>query len=376
MIKSDEYYGYVMDLPQTIPGQFQVAKINEWAAAKGVNVIKIYTEKSQNLELKASLESRSTLKSVLHLLEEGSTIVVYDFTIIYPADCHLPDFLKLLKDNNMTVYSACRDSDIFSYKEEGELRLKKFVPEGIDMPVEIDYTPSNIAYGYVRVSTDIQVTDGISLEAQEKEIRIKAASLNLVIVEIYRDEGKTGTNIERVGLQNVLSRLSSGQVLLTCSLSRISRNTRDCLNIVHDISGAGARLICISDNIDTSNPRSREAIAFQAFVAEQEVEMIKERVRSSMKLLKDGGRHVGRIPYGYRLKEGKGSGLKEDPDEQVIITKIKELVDNEQMSYSAIARKFQDEAVRFPGKSSKWVAATISRIYNRGPVAMKGRDNN
>ena len=60
------------------------------------------------------------------------------------------------------------------------------------------------AYIYTRVSTAIQV-DGYSLEAQEKTLRKFADAKDMVVVNIYSDEGKSGKDIEnRPAFQQML----------------------------------------------------------------------------------------------------------------------------------------------------------------------------
>ena len=44
--------------------------------------------------------------------------------------------------------------------------------------------------GYIRVSTSEQVTEGMSLEAQESKIRAWADANDAEVVEIVREEGK------------------------------------------------------------------------------------------------------------------------------------------------------------------------------------------
>ena len=86
---------------------------------------------------------------------------------------------------------------------------------------------------YKRVSTTDQVDSGASLEVQETKILEKVAELKGHLVEIYHDDGKTGTNMNRPGLNAMLARCSKGDIkyLIIYDSSRLSRETKDYLTI-------------------------------------------------------------------------------------------------------------------------------------------------
>jgi len=62
-----------------------------------------------------------------------------------------------------------------------------------------------------------------------------------------------------------------------------------------------------------------------AAVAELEAGIIKQRVKDAMEMKKEKGEFVGRIPYGWKLSNGKGSDLEEIPEQQQVITAIRQL---------------------------------------------------
>jgi len=86
---------------------------------------------------------------------------------------------------------------------------------------------------YKRVSTSDQVDSGASLEVQETKILEKVSELKGQLVEIYHDDGKTGTNMNRPGLNAMLARCSKGDIryLIIYDSSRLSRETKDYLTI-------------------------------------------------------------------------------------------------------------------------------------------------
>lgn len=87
--------------------------------------------------------------------------------------------------------------------------------------------------GYVRVSTADQKENGASLEVQETKILEKVAELKGQLDKVYHDDGRSGTNMNRPGLQEMLARCSKGDVryLVIYDSSRLSRDTKDYLTI-------------------------------------------------------------------------------------------------------------------------------------------------
>lgn len=248
-------------------------------------------------------------------------------------------------------------------------------------PREEDIVWTNRCYGYARVSTKHQVDDGMSLEVQHKKINAWAVMQDHELISIFADEGVTGTSIEpRKKLTALLETIKQGETLVTLSFSRLSRSARDFLNILYDLTMKGCRVVVINENLDTRSPYGKFCATMFSAVAELEADIISHRVTDAMNLKKEKGEFVGRIPYGWKLANGSGSGLVEIPEEQAIIKKIKELrasftLENKQYSYEAIAKRLNAEKIKPPGKATEWSYKQVSRIHNRGPVKTLGRSS-
>lgn len=87
---------------------------------------------------------------------------------------------------------------------------------------------------YIRVSTQHQVNEGQSLEAQEKLLRdYVAAHPDLILVDTYIDDGISGTKLdERDELQRLLGDVAAGRVdlILFTRLDRFFRSVRHLMN--------------------------------------------------------------------------------------------------------------------------------------------------
>jgi len=119
------------------------------------------------------------------------------------------------------------------------------------------------AIGYIRVSTEMQVNEGVSLDAQTAKIRAYCELNDLELVEIICDAGKSAKNTERDGLQKCLSMIASGeaQAIVVYKLDRLSRKVLDTLNLISEIESHGASLHSISEKLDTSSALGKPPMA-------------------------------------------------------------------------------------------------------------------
>ncbi len=60
------------------------------------------------------------------------------------------------------------------------------------------------AIGYVRVSTQEQATEGVSLDAQRDRLRSYCKLNGIRLIDIIADEGISGSTLDRPGLQAAL----------------------------------------------------------------------------------------------------------------------------------------------------------------------------
>ena len=79
------------------------------------------------------------------------------------------------------------------------------------------------AIGYVRVSTQEQATDGVSLDAQRDKLRAYCKVNGIRLIDIKADEGYSGSTLERPGLQAALQLVRRGRVntLIVAKLDRL-----------------------------------------------------------------------------------------------------------------------------------------------------------
>ena len=83
-----------------------------------------------------------------------------------------------------------------------------------------------VAFLYARVSTQMQANDGMSLGAQERDLKRAAELSGFTDVQILREEGRSGKSIKgRPVLRNALEKLDNGEAsaLFVTRIDRLAR---------------------------------------------------------------------------------------------------------------------------------------------------------
>jgi DNA invertase Pin-like site-specific DNA recombinase len=139
--------------------------------------------------------------------------------------------------------------------------------------------------GYARVSTQDQHLTG-QLEA------LKAAG-----AETIHREKISGARADRPQLVKLMASLKAGDVVLVTKLDRLGRSTRELLDLIERIGGAGAAFRSLGDPLfDTTSSQGRLVSTLLAAIAEFERELIKERTGDGRKRAMSKGVKFGRKP--------------------------------------------------------------------------------
>lgn len=217
------------------------------------------------------------------------------------------------------------------------------------------------AIGYVRVSTDKQAEDGVSLAAQIQKIEAWANLNDYTLIEIFRDEGISGATLDkREGINTALNKLKKGMAFVCYSLSRISRDTIDTIQISRRIEKLGADLVSLSEKIDTTGASGKMVFNMLAVLNQFERDQIAERTKFAMQYKKSKAQVYSPTPYGY---DRQGDVLVINPSEVQVILRIHRLV-REKVGLNEIARQLNADGI--PTKKNKiWRANTIFYLLQR-----------
>lgn len=150
---------------------------------------------------------------------------------------------------------------------------------------KIKTTPENKCnYAYARVSTDEQLIDR-QLELLSKH--------DIPYTHFFTDS-ISGTKRHRPGLDKLLERLEPGDVLFVESFSRLSRSTRDLLQIVEDLSARGIIIHSEKEDFDTNTATGKLMLTLMAALSQFERDILSERTREGLRAARARGHNGGR----------------------------------------------------------------------------------
>ncbi len=133
---------------------------------------------------------------------------------------------------------------------------------------------------YVRVSSMDQKVDRQLLACDDADF-------------IYIDK-MSGVSRDRPELARLFQDLQKDDIIVVKSIDRLSRSTKDLLDITENIKSAGANLKILDLNIDTSSPVGECVLTILGAIAQMERTTIRERTAEGIAIAKAQGKYLGR----------------------------------------------------------------------------------
>ena len=220
------------------------------------------------------------------------------------------------------------------------------------------------AIAYVRVSTEDQATEGVSIDAQRAKVAAWCLANDYELVEVFTDAGLSGGRADnRPALQAAIElACKTKAALIVYSLSRLARSTKDTIAIGEKLDKAGADLVSLSEKIDTTSAAGKMIFRMLAVMAEFEKDQIAERTRFAMAHKKSKGERFGTIPFGFDL--GSDGLLVDNVIEQQAVAAMKELRDRG-LSFRAIATELEARGITTKAGKAKWTHTAVKSILTR-----------
>lgn len=164
------------------------------------------------------------------------------------------------------------------------------------------------AVGYIRVSTQNQVEEGVSLELQQKKIAAYCELNDLDLTEVVVDAGISAKNVvARPGMCKIVDLIKAKQIqhFVVYKLDRMSRSVRDACELSELMNKNGVHMHSITEKIDTSTATGNLFFQIMACVSEWERKTIGERTKAALQCKKSNGEQVSfHAPFGYEHIEG------------------------------------------------------------------------
>jgi DNA invertase Pin-like site-specific DNA recombinase len=225
------------------------------------------------------------------------------------------------------------------------------------------------AIAYVRVSTEEQAAEGVSVDAQVAAVRAYATLRGLELVDVVIDAGVSAGKplADRVGGAVVLDAVKRRKVraVIAVKLDRVFRNAGDCLTVTEGWDRAGVALHLVDmggQAIDTSSAMGRFFLTVMAGAAEMERNLIRERTTTALAHKRAQGLRTSKdAPYGWRIG-ADGDTLERDDAEHRALALIQSLRTGG-MSVRAIVAHLEGHGIASRG--ARWHKTTVERVLAR-----------
>ena len=220
-------------------------------------------------------------------------------------------------------------------------------------------TNSNIlrVAAYCRVSTDSEDQASSFINQISYYTDFIRSSDKMGLVDIYADEGITGTSInKRDEFKRMMRDCELGKIdrIYVKSIQRFARNSLECLEAVRKLKSYGVSVYFENDRINTSNMNSEMFLYIKSAFAQNEATSHSKRMAASYRMKMESGSFITcSAPYGYSLIE---NGLEIEPYEADVVKRIFGMYLSGK-GFNMIASILNKEGIQTKGK--RWTNATV-----------------
>ena len=215
---------------------------------------------------------------------------------------------------------------------------------------------------YIRLSRedDDKTLESESITNQKSLLIQYVKENNLRLVDIYIDDGYSGTNFDRPEFKRMIDDILKGKInmVITKDMSRLGRDYIGTGELIEKFFPThGVRYIAVTDNIDTYLDNSNNDIApFKAIMNDMYAKDISKKIKSSLRAKQKEGKWVGgRTPFGYMQDPNNKNRLIIFEEQAVVVRRIFDMC-LDGLSFYKIALRLTDEKVKTPAKyySFEW----------------------
>lgn len=157
---------------------------------------------------------------------------------------------------------------------------------------------------YVRLSTEDLDEDTLDNQIYLLKSFV-GEKTDMVLVDIYADNGFSGTNFERPEFTRLMNDVKTGKVncIVVKDLSRLGRNYIETGNLIENVFPfLNVRFIAVTDNFDTNEGGGVENMvaSFKNLVNDVYAKDISRKIITAFRTKQNNGEYIGLVaPYGY-----------------------------------------------------------------------------
>ena len=197
------------------------------------------------------------------------------------------DKCNKINDDSLNIYEIM---DTYKCYQNINEDLKDYIYEVVANALAIgNYNPT--VYGYARCSTNEAKQD---INRQIRELKELGATNETIYLEYA-----SGMKADRVEFKRLLEAVSPGDTIVTTEVSRLSRSTKQLIELIDFIKDNKLKLIIKNSmTIDCTNgeldPMTKAFLQISGVFAELERDIISSRVKSGLENARANGRIGGR----------------------------------------------------------------------------------
>jgi site-specific DNA recombinase len=222
---------------------------------------------------------------------------------------------------------------------------------------------------YVRVSTERQAQQQTS-DDQVRRLLAYAQERGWSVTEgaIYRDEGYSGTQLNRPALDRLRDAVAQGAIdtILLTSPDRLARRYAYQVWLLEAFEQAGCTVIFL-DRPLRDDPQDALLLQIRGAVAEYERTLIADRMRRGRLAKLQSGQLLpwARAPYGFRLDPQHPrdpTGVRVDEEEAVVVRQIFTWYVEEGLSLRAVGRRLMSSHIPSPSGQEHWNTSSVRKL--------------
>jgi site-specific DNA recombinase len=225
---------------------------------------------------------------------------------------------------------------------------------------------------YARVSTPNQTkTQTIEQQLQRLQTHVKQQGWELRTKHIFRDDGRSGADLKRTGLDQLRDAVKYGEIdrIIATEPDRLARNYVHQMILLEEFEKSGCRIEFL-DRPMSDDPHDRLLLQIRSAVAEYERTLVTERMRRGRYAKYRAGTLLPwtRPPYGYRVDPDRPrdpTGVWVEASEAAIVQMIYEFYGQMGSSLCGLANHLNKQQIPTPSGKQIWGLATLRNILKR-----------
>ncbi len=241
---------------------------------------------------------------------------------------------------------------------------------------------------YCRVSTDSEDQINSFMAQMHFYYSFIRQSENMELVDVYADEGITGTSTaKRDDFNRMIKDCKAGKIdrIYVKSVSRFARNALDCLEHIRLLKEYGVSVFFENDGIDTKTLNSELILYIKSAFAQAEAVSGSKRVQTANRMRAENGHYTFMgTPFGFRRED---NNLIPIPEEAAVVERIfkdylsglgiGKIVSQLNDEPDMIGKPWGKEGIRYMLSNEKYIGDSLfQKTYTPNVLPFKSRRNN